>query len=325
MNSKSARPSPYDKLIDDDIWAFIDATIECYPVDAVDLSISQQRQLYTKMCAVFYHGRPNSIASRDFQIEPAGLNVREYWKTDNKARSDIAVIYYHGGGFVVGDLESHDDVCAEICAASGYRVFACNYRLAPEHIHPAAFEDALALFVWVAERVAQAQNDTIILAGDSAGANLAAAVAAHTRGSKQASAGLVLIYPYLGGPSGKGSEITHAHAPMLTTEELRFYHQIRTGSTPPSPSDYRYAPLWADDFTDLPNSVVFSAECDPLCDEGQYYTDAVIAAGGKSHWFKERGLVHGYLRARHRSRRAGASFERILLAITALGNKQWPY
>ncbi|WP_292586948.1 alpha/beta hydrolase fold domain-containing protein, partial [Mesorhizobium sp.] len=97
--------------------------------------------------------------------------IRRYRLAGKASRA--IVVHYHGGGFVLGDLDSHDDICAEICAATGFEVISADYRLAPEHLHPAAFEDSLAVFEWMAATTSL----PIVLCGESAGGNLAAAVA----------------------------------------------------------------------------------------------------------------------------------------------------
>ena len=123
------------------------------------------------------------------------------------------MVYLHGGGFVVGGLHSHDDVCAEIRSRTGLAVVSVDYRLSPEHQHPAAFEDACS--------VVSVLPGPLVLVGDSAGGNLAAA-AAHARRDPRI-LGQVLIYPGLGGDRQAGSYVTHANSPMLTTADLDFY------------------------------------------------------------------------------------------------------
>ncbi|TGS90101.1 steryl acetyl hydrolase, partial [bacterium M00.F.Ca.ET.177.01.1.1] len=126
------------------------------------------------------------------------------------------VIYYHGGGFVLGNLDSHDDICAEICTGTGFEVVAADYRLAPEHLHPASFDDALAVFEWVAATSAV----PIVLCGESAGGNLAAAVAQATRLHARHAVGQMLIYPGLGGDETGRSYVELAEAPLLTVSDI---------------------------------------------------------------------------------------------------------
>jgi acetyl esterase len=228
------------------------------------------------------------------------------------------VLYFHGGGFILGGLDSHDDICAELCARTGYLVVSVDYRLAPEHLHPAAFDDAVSAFEWAAA----AYPRPVVLAGDSAGGNLAAAVSHATRGHKVKPAGQVLIYPALGGDSSRGSYVRHAEAPMLTTPDVHYYERMRTGGVDRT-GDITLSPLADANFAYLPPTVIITAECDPLSSDGEAYRDRIITAGGQAFWHEEPGLVHGYLRARHTVGRARASFTRIVEATATLGKGEW--
>ncbi|MEM8632830.1 MAG: alpha/beta hydrolase [Pseudomonadota bacterium] len=304
----------YDTLIDEETWAFIKKTTSLYPDDTVSRSISEQREIYNTMCRAFFQGYPEGVTATD--IDADGVPCRLYSAGD----PGVSVVYFHGGGFVVGGLDSHDDVCAEICHQTGYRVVAVDYRLAPEHKHPAAFDDAWTATDWVA----RTYPGPLVLAGDSAGGNLAAAVAHHARGRLSKVLGQVLIYPGLGGDGDTTSAQEHANAPMLSRDEVLFYRDVRVDGAAPE-NDPTYAPLSDSSFKDLPPTVVFTADIDPLRDDGPHYRDALDAAGVPVAWINEEGLVHGYLRARTMSKRAQHSFERISLAIEALGQGLWPY
>lgn len=301
----SMAPTDYQTLIDAPTWAFIARTNACYPDDTATRSIAEQRTIYDAMCRAFHRGYPSGVTAQDAVI--AGVPCRRY----HGAR--LSVIYIHGGGFLLGGLQSHDDICAEICARTGFEVISVDYRLAPEHKHPAAFQDALAVCRAIAE------IRSYLLVGDSAGANIAASVAHASRGSASAPLGQVLIYPGLGGNLDRGSYLTHANAPMHTLSDVQFYAGIRHENALPSKTDPTACALHDTDFTALPATAVFSAECDPIADDGRDYCAAIITAGGKATWHLERGLVHGYLRARHTVPRATESFNKIITAISTLG------
>lgn len=311
----------YASLIDAETWAFIRRTESFYPPDVVNLSVAEQRAVYDRMCRAFHAGHPEGVSTRTTAIPAEGhvIPIRIY----RAAQEDpaAAVLYLHGGGFVVGGLDSHDDVCAELCARTGFRVASVDYRLAPEHAHPAAFNDAFAAFLWAMREWGR----PIIPVGDSAGGNLAAAVSHAARSAEFQPMGQVLIYPGLGGPmEDHGSYLEHAHAPMLTRADLDFYRDIRSGGRNVD-QDPTFAPLADTNFAGLPPTVIITAQCDPLSSDGEAYRDGVLAAGGQAWWHEEPGLVHGFLRARHAVRRAGESFSRIVDAVGALGRGEWPF
>jgi acetyl esterase len=308
----------YAKLIDAETWAFIERTNSWYPPDATGSGIERQRAVYDRMCKAFFAGYPAGVTAETAAIAADGRQIPIRVYSAGKG-APAAVLYFHGGGFVVGGLESHDDVCAELSAGTGYDVVSVDYRLAPEHLHPAQFDDAMAAFAWAAGRYPV----PIVLCGDSAGGNLAAAVSHAARGSDRQPAGQVLIYPALGGDPAKGSSIVHAEAPMLTARDVAFYAQVRTGGQDHA-GDATLAPLADGDFSALPPTVIVTAECDPLSSDGEAYRDSITAAGGRAVWHEETGLVHGYLRARHSAARARASFARIVEAIGALGRGDFP-
>ena len=307
----------YKTLIDAETWAFIERTNSYYPPDTIDYTITQQRAIYDRMCREFFAGYPQGVTVETSSIATPthDIPIRIYRSARQAAAT---VLYIHGGGFILGGLDSHDDVCAELCARTGYEVISVDYRLAPEHLHPAAFDDAMKAFAWAAST----RDCPILLCGDSAGGNLCAAVSHATRGHAKRPVGQVLIYPGLGGDRSKGSYVTHAEAPMLTMRDLEFYKHIRTGGADRT-GDATLSPLADTDFANLPPTVLITAECDPLSSDGETYRDLVIAAGGSATWFEESGLVHGYLRARHTVGRARESFTRIVDAVAALGQGSW--
>lgn len=301
----------YQTLIDAPTWDFIRRTDAAYPPDTATLSIADQRAIYDGMCRAFHRGHPPGITVQDRPF--GGVPCRHYAGTGG------TIAYFHGGGFVVGGLHSHDDVCAELCATTGLHVVSVDYRLCPEHPHPAAFQDSLN----ATRAIAAELPAPLLLAGDSAGGNLAAATAhAIGRNGSLGIAGQVLIYPGLGGDRDAGSYLTHAKAPMLTRDDVLFYATIRHGGAEPPP-DPTFAPLADTDFTGLPPTLAIAAECDPLADDARAYAARITAAGGTAQAVTEPGLVHGYLRARSTVPRAAASFARITDALSCMAKGTW--
>lgn len=305
----------YRALLDAEVWAFLDEGARYYPPDAVDLSIAEQRRVYDRMCTAFDQGRPAGVTVTDAPF--GGVSCRLYSPT---AAPKATVFFCHGGGFVVGGLDSHDSICAEFCESTNLRVIAVDYRMSPEHPHPDDFNDAWAAL----QGVAAAFDGAIVLCGDSAGGNLVAAIAHYARGRiDDRISGQLLIYPGLGGDWSKGSYVEHADAPGLTTRDMEFYMNIRSGGQDKT-GDATYAPLHDTDFTGLPATVVITAQCDPLSSDGEAYRDALIGAGGNAIWVEEAGLVHAYLRARVMSQKAGDSFARMIASLTSLSAGELP-
>lgn len=310
-------PGPdYETLIDAETWAFIRATDGWYPPETATFPIARQRAIYDAMCRAFHKGYPPELQVRDAPLGAVPCRIYE------PPHPVATILYLHGGGFVVGGLESHDDVCAEIAAASVCRVVAADYRLAPEHPHPAQFEDCLAVLMAVDAR----WQGRLILAGDSAGGNLAAALCHHARDhGGPGIAGQVLIYPGLGGDTDRGSYLSHGNAPMLTRDDVLFYQSVRHAGGLVPQGDPTSQPLRDDRFADLPPTLIHAAECDPLCDDGPAYAARITAAGGQARCVIDRGLVHGHLRARHSVARAGQAFAHVCDAISALAQGKTPW
>ena len=303
----------YRNYLDAEVLGFIDRMNGFYPPESLALPITENRRIYDRMSEDFREAPPETVTAHTLSLEsPAGpVPVRLYQREvpDNRA----AILYFHGGGFVLGGLESHDDICAETCARTGFQVVAVDYRLAPEHTHPAAFEDACLAFEWLSGTVGK----PVVLMGESAGGNLAACLAHHARSLPSPPIGQVLVYPSLCGPGKGGSHITHADAPLLAEKDLDVYLRLRTNDSPDY-ADPRLIPYADPDFSGLPPTVVFTAECDPLSSDGDLYCARVRAEGGQAVWVEEKGLVHGYFRGRAQSSRARASFERVMLAILGM-------
>jgi acetyl esterase len=286
----------YANLLDPGMREFLIAGENFYPADAVNFTMAEQRAFYDKYCAHFRKPRPASIAVQDFKV--GEIHCRRYTPKSSTSK----LLYLHGGGYVLGGLDSHDDICAELAEAAQVEVTAVEYRLAPENPFPAAFDDCRKVLNAIAP---------CIVAGDSAGGNLTAALCLKSRdvnGPKIMAQ--VLIYPGLDGDVTKGSYITQAHAPGLTTADTIYYRTVYAGS----PNKYAGA-LRETDFSNLPPAFIVAAGIDPLHDDATEYAAKLIAAGGHATLRDEPLLIHAFLRARHMSQPAAASFEAIIAAI----------
>lgn len=303
----------YKTLLAPDMLKFIETVEAYYPPDSIEMTIAEQRNLYSELSKAFDGQWPKTVVKSDefYNSREGSVPVRHYVNKARKAKG--RVVYFHGGGFILGGFDSHESVCADLCAQSECDVTAVDYRLSPEHTHPAALDDCLTAF----RRVASDWNSPIMLVGDSAGGTLAASVSHETRQEKYKPHGQILIYPALGGDMSVGSYVEHRFAPLLSTPDIEYYEELRSGGRNLN-TDVTAKPLAAKDFRSLPNTVVFAAEADPLCDDGEVYCSRILEAGGQAQNFLEPGLVHGYLRARYTVKNAKESFSRIVEAIDRL-------
>jgi acetyl esterase len=212
------------------------------------------------------------------------------------------IVYLHGGGFVIGDLDTHEGVCRLLCNDVGAVVVSVDYRLAPEHPFPAAADDAYAALRWVVEHIAEYGGDPARLAvgGDSAGGNLSAVCTqlAHADGLRLAAQ--LLIYPAVDLLGEYPSREANATGYFLTLADMRWFAEHYIGMSEDDPRaaelarDPRLSPLLADSLEGLPPAVVVTAEFDPLRDEGNAYATALEKAGVRVAHREFAGLIHGF-------------------------------
>src|SRR4051794_18693632 len=213
--------------------------------------------------------------------------IRLYRPEEDAGQTAIA--YFHGGGFVIGSIETHDLQARALCRATGMVVASADYRLAPEDPWPAAAEDSVAVTEWALERF-----DRVAVAGDSAGGNLAAVAAQQLRDRVAAQ---LLVYPPTDLSHDEGnhfpSRVENAEGYFLTEDDMRFFERHYLGSAGDR-RDPRASPLYGD-LTGLPPAVVVTAEFDPLRDEGDAYAEAMRAAGVQVEHLRCDGLIHGFV------------------------------
>lgn len=237
---------------------------------------------------------PEGVEARDLEIpRPGGVvPARLYMPLPARATdsSRPVILFFHGGGWVAGDLETHDGVCRRLALASGAKVVAVDYRLAPEHPFPAAFEDALAAVRWAAEAGEAWGVDParIVVAGDSAGAGLAAAVA---QNSPTPIALQALICPILNLAEASPSRRDFADGYFLDAATLAADLADYAGPSPDL-SDPRLSPGLAPRLAGAPPALIVTAEFDPFRDEGEAYAEALTAAGVPARLTRHAGMIH---------------------------------
>lgn len=250
-----------------------------------------------------------SIPCRDGQAMPARL----YRDENASDGASPVVLYLHGGGYVVGSLDSHDAVCRRLAAVSGHAVLAPAYRLAPEHPFPTAVHDSLDAANWLAEQGPSLEIDTgaVFFAGDSVGATLATVLAITAVEQPQALAlkprGQLLFYPVTDASRERNSHTQYDEGYLLETDTLRWFYRHYAGQTE-ARHDWRMSPLLAHPHRPIAPALVSLAQYDPLHDEGLAYAEHLRTLGTEVTLNVEAGLTHDFLRMGGITERAHAIY-----------------
>jgi acetyl esterase/lipase len=297
------------------------------------LSPAEAREARRRLTAV-YAGKPVPVASvRDLDIDgPVRMRSRHYAPPELGGPHPL-LVYYHGGGFTYGDLDTHDGVCRILCRHGGAHVLAVDYRLAPEHPFPAAVEDAHAALQWAlanADRLG-ADPGRIGVGGDSAGGNLAAVVSQlAARGGGSTPVLQLLIYPVTDMTTRHRSRELFREGFLLTDSEMNWFEDNYIGTARTHASDSRVSPLVAEDLSGLAPAFVVTAAFDPLRDEGEAYARALQEAGTPAALRRFPGFIHGFINAAGVSRTARdalveiAGVTRAMFSSTTLGSAPPP-
>lgn len=261
-----------------------------------DMTPEESRATFTPVFASLPPSQQKIAKTEDRSVPtPAGAVKTRIYTPEGKGPFP-AMTYFHGGGFVFGNLDTHDGVCRELCGAVGMVVVSVDYRLSPEHKYPDATDDCVAVTRWVAENAGSLDADPARLAvgGDSAGGNLAAVVSQRLRDEKGPKlAAQLLIYPVARADGHKTqSMIDNAEGYFLETASMQYFinHYLR------SPADAQLpgvSPIFAKDFSNLPPALVLTCEFDPLRDEGEDYGKKMQAAGVPVTISRYDGAIHG--------------------------------
>jgi acetyl esterase len=228
---------------------------------------------------------------RDFSA--GGVQCRMY--RSSTTSSAPALIYYHGGGWVIGDLDTHDDICRKLARDAHCSVVAVDYRLAPEHPAPAALDDCITATEWIFENALSLGIDParIAIGGDSAGGNLAALVAMHANVHPVFQ---LLVYPATDMRMGYPSHVENAQGYLLTADSMKWFINHYLQGDERKKADPLYSPILSDEATlkKSPPTLVITAEFDPLRDEGEAYAARLTAVGVKTAAVRFHGQIHAF-------------------------------
>ncbi|HWA52936.1 MAG TPA: alpha/beta hydrolase [Solirubrobacterales bacterium] len=259
----------------------------------------EQARAENRVGAKVVSGPPRPMA-RVERLTVAGasgeLAARLYVALDSPQPPQPLLVYFHGGGWVIGDLDTHDGVCRFLADHGGCRVLSVDYRLAPEFPFPLPLEDAVAAFAWAHENAAAlgADPDRLAVGGDSAGGNISTALCLQNRdaGNPQPAMQL-LLYPVTDAVGGQQSRDTFAKGFLLTREDMKWFenHYIPDGI---DDADPRTSVMRAEDVSGLPPAYVATAGFDPLRDEGEIYAARMREAGAQVVLQRHPGMIHGF-------------------------------
>ncbi|MEC5404412.1 alpha/beta hydrolase [Paraburkholderia sp. MPAMCS5] len=293
-------------MLEPQMAAFIARAAAIYPGHTTSMSPREQREVYDRYAAALTPPLPPDVVTQDARFQAAAghsIALRRYRKRAmGGATPRGTVLYFHGGGFVLGSLDSHALITARLATDTGLDVIAVDYRLAPEHRAPAAHDDCLEIALAALHRRLPFDSpaaDSLQLAGDSAGGTLAASVAMRLRDAGiEGIGGLALVYPMLGTDPQPPARDTEAQAPMLTLTDVHAFRDMYWGhSGGQAPYPAWTVPLDVTRYDGLPPTLAIGAEHDPLRDDARVFTERLQAAGGNARLWVGTGLVHGCWRA----------------------------
>lgn len=300
--------------IDPGMLKFYKALSAESPPEAANWPLDVQRSAWNGVCRKFRAPLPEGVTVEDRVLNGVPCQI---FRPQGQGLKPC-LIYFHGGGWVLGGPDTHGDMCAEMAAGSDCVVVLVDYRLAPEHRHPAQLQDSIAVLEALRAGVIDDIDHTRIFGGgDSAGGQMTVGMSLYLRDhGLEPLKGMVLIYPVLGNDVNTASYLRNAHAPCLTRDEMIYFLDAFMGPEGnPNWSDPTAAPLLAEDFSNLPPAFITVAAHDPLYDDGVSFHMRLLAAGGKSDIREEPALAHSYMRARQVSEPAKAGFEAIVEAV----------
>ena len=282
-----------------------------------EMPVQESRRLFISLEKVF--GRGPELEGVEDQVIDGQIPIRIY-RPASQAAPQPVILYFHGGGWVLGNIQTHDGVCRHLARATGCVVISVDYRLAPEHKYPAALNDAYAATAYVSQHAEELGIDAqrLIVAGDSAGGNLAAAVSLKSRdenGPKIAQQ--ILIYPVIEPNFQTASYVAFGEGHGLTKDSMQwFWEQYMDEDS----VDRKYLCLANANTNGLPPTFVLTAEYDVLRDEGENYATRLRASGVATQLKRYPGMLHGFVHFAELFDDAAVAFQDIADSVRKLGS-----
>jgi acetyl esterase len=290
LAERSAGPAPVD--------AILQKVLDAVPFQlTTDGGIDAARQRFRDLPRRPVHPELR-VANRTIEGPAGPIPIRVYWPQANSEVTPPVVVFFHGGGWVVGDLDSYDGTARLHTVGANAIVVSVEYRLAPEHPFPAAVDDAWAVTQWVAAHATELGADParLAVAGDSAGGNLAAVVAQLARDTGGPPVTFQLLwYPATTWDTSLPSFTENANAPILDLDSVKTHSRLYLGDLDTTALPPTLAPARATDLTGLPPAYIAVAGHDPLRDDGARYAELLAAAGVPVELHNAQTLIHGYL------------------------------
>lgn len=301
--------------IDAALLRYYQAVAEAFPLLAPDADARTVRGRFSDVAKAYARQRGDAVATEEIDIPLEGRTLKARLYKPKALRGGLPlIVYFHGGGWVVGDLETHDGVVERLAQDSQCAVASVDYRLAPEYPFPAPCDDALDALIWLAEHRSRLgfATDRLAVGGDSAGAHLAVVAA---RGANERVAGMVglqlLLYPVMRRQFGSPSCIANANGPGLTNEEMKWYWAQFLSGQSPHEHDVRAFPL-SEPFERTPaRALVVAAAHDPLYDDAYELKRFLEANGGPVEMIDAPDMTHGFARMHGQSEAALAWLRKI--------------
>jgi acetyl esterase len=304
--------------LDPPLAAFLDNLAAAGAKPLQELSVEEARRVVEESAAGMFGpvDAVGLVAERAIPGPNGPIRLRVYEPEGD--RPFPVLVYFHGGGWVVGSLDTHDGVCRALARLTPCVVVSVDYRLAPGHRFPEPFEDAWAATAWTAEHAASIGGDPgrIAVGGDSAGGNLAAAVALRARDRGLPLAFQLLVYPVCDYDLDTGSYLEHATGYWLTRDAMRWYWEHYLGPDGDG-ADPCASPLRAGELAGVAPALVITAEFDPLLDEGEAYARRLEQAGIEVTLSRYAGMIHGFFRMRAVTDRTQDALEEAAAALGA--------